>query len=295
MKYQIADLINDIKEKLTPACSSRHEAEQQAIWMLEEITNKKETTLLIEKEITLSRDVENKLNEWIEQRVLDKKPLQYIFGYVPFLNLKINVEKPILIPRPETEEWVDWLIKKLKPLNMNEIRILDIGSGSGCISLALAKNLPNSFVIGVDINPNAIKLAQENQKLNNIINAKFIQSDFYNNLDSKYKFDIIVSNPPYICENEWKNLDETVKLWEDKAALVAKNDCIDSYRIIIGNAKLFLRQNEILQKNKINCLFLEIGQTQGEDVKSLFVINGFKNIEIYQDLEQKQRWVSAGF
>ncbi len=297
MKYIIIDLINSIKEKLINACKTEHEAEQQAVWMLEEITKKKHAILLSEKEIILTTEDDEKLNEWIRQRVEDKKPLQYIFGYVPFLNLKIKTRQPILIPRPETEEWVDWLIKKLSPLiqNKSEIRILDIGTGSGCIALGLAKNIPNAFVTAIDINPDAITLAKENKELNNVENVKFIVSDFYKNLDSKYKFDIIVSNPPYICNDDWKQLDDTVKNWEDKKALVAKNDCLSAYKIIINSAKIMLRQNKELAKYNINEIFLEIGEGQGEGVTLLFEKSMFKNIEFFVDLEKKRRVISASF
>ena len=304
--YQIIDLINSVKKQLIQACKTKHEAEQQAIWMLEEITKKSHVLLLAEKEINLTKEDAEKLNEWIRQRVEEKKPLQYILGFIPFLNLKIKTVPPILIPRPETEEWVDWLIKKLKNVS-GEIRILDIGTGSGCIALGLAKNLPNAFVTGIDINPKAITLAEQNLELNNItseetfnVNVKFIVSDFYNNLDSKYKFDIIVSNPPYICNDEWLKLDDTVKNWEDKGALVAQHktsfvDCLYAYKTIINEAKKHLRQNENLQKNKINIIFLEMGVGQEKDLILLFEKNGYRNIEFFEDLEGKQRVISARF
>lgn len=292
--YQTIDLINTIKEQLTPACKTKHEAEQQAIWMLEEITKKSHVTLLAEKEVNLKKEDTEKLNEWIRQRVEEKKPLQYIFGFVPFLNLKIKTVPPILIPRPETEEWVDWLIKKLKNIK-GKIRILDIGTGSGCIALGLAKNLPNAFVTGIDINPKSITLAKQNSELNNIKNVKFLVSDFYNNLDTKYEFDIIVSNPPYICNDEWLKLDDTVKNWEDKGALVATNDCLYAYKMIISEAKKHLKPNENLDKHKINQIFLEMGAGQEKDLTLLFEKNGYKNIGFFEDLEGKQRVISARF
>ncbi|MBD3273585.1 peptide chain release factor N(5)-glutamine methyltransferase [Candidatus Dependentiae bacterium] len=299
MKYKIENILEKITKQILPACKSKHEAEQQAKWLLEELTQKKYAHLVAQKEFSLNEKQEKKLNEWINLRVNEKKPIQYIIGYIPFLNLKIKTKPPILIPRPETEEWTNWLIKKLKDVKINtfpkEIRILDIGTGSGCIALSLAKNLPDSFVIGTDINPKAIELAQENKILNNVENVKFMVSNFYNNLDSEYKFDIIVSNPPYICEYEWDNLDETIKKWEDKKALVANKDCLHAYKIIISEAKSHLRENYNLEKDNIDRIFLEIGENQSKDIKILFVKNTFKNISFFKDLEGKQRVISARF
>jgi release factor glutamine methyltransferase len=294
MKYNLKKLISQNTENLLSACNSKHEAKQQVIWMLEEIKKEKQVNFLIKEEIDLNNEQINILNEWINLRVVKKKPLQYILGYVPFLNLKIKTVSPILIPRPETEEWVNFVITKLKTANINrEIKILDLCTGSGCIGLSFAKNIPNSFVIGTDINPKAIQLAQENQKLNKINNIKFIQSDFYNNLDSKHKFDIIVSNPPYVCEEEWFKLEDTVKLWEDKNALVANNDCLYAYKNIINNAKLFIKKNKKLQESKINSIFLEIGKSQAKDICFLFEKSALKNIAVFSDLSQNDRMISA--
>lgn len=296
MKYYLEKLICEKTKILLPACNSKHEAKQETIWMLEEITNKKQIYFEINKTIELSDIQINKLNKWIKQRTIEKKPLQYILGFVPFLNLKIKTKTPILIPRPETEEWVNFAISKIKNVNINnKIKILDLCTGSGCIALSLAKNIPNSFVIGTDINPKAIELAKENQTLNKIKNIKFIQSDYYNNLNPKFKFNIIVSNPPYVCNEEWLKLEDTIKLWEDKKALVANKDCLLAYKNIINNAKLFVKENKKQEKFSKNKIFLEIGESQAKDISILFEKNLFKNIKIFKDLSQKSRMISASF
>ncbi len=292
MNYNLIDFLNNLKNNLTPACSSSQEAEQQAYWILEEITQKNKLKLLLEDTINLNKEQIETIDNWVEQRVKNRKPLQYIFGYVNFLNLKILVEPPILIPRPETEEWLDFVLKNLQKIKHEKIKILDIGTGSGCIALSLAKNLPNAEITGIDINQAAINLANKNKKLNNIKNTNFIVSDFYKNLENQ-KFDIIVSNPPYICENEWEHLDKTVKDWEDKKALVANNDCLHAYKIIINHAKNHLLQSEMFKKNYINNIYLEIGKGQELDIKILLETNGFKNITFYKDLQGIIRLIHA--
>jgi len=292
MKQNLINFINKIKKNLLISCDSEHEAEQQAWWILEEITKKNKTKLLLKDEIELNDEQIETINNWINQRVKEHKPLQYIFGYLNFLNLKILVEPPILIPRPETEDWINFLIKKLEKIKTEKLSILDIGTGSGCIALALGKNFPNFNITGIDINEKAIILATKNKELNNIKNVNFIISNFYENLENK-KFDIIVSNPPYICENEWENLDKTVKDWEDKKALVANQDCLHAYKIIINNAKNHLLQTEILIKNNINNLFIEIGKDQENDIKILLETNGFINICFRKDLVGVIRLIHA--
>lgn len=294
MKQNLINFINKIKKSLLVGCESEHEAEQQAWWILEEITKKNKAKLLLKDEIELNDEQIKTINSQINQKIKEHKPLQYILGHVDFLNLKILVEPPILIPRPETEDWVSFLIKELNKVKNEKINILDIGTGSGCIALALGKNFPNFTITGTDINENAIKLATKNKELNNIKNVTFISSDFYKNLENK-KFDIIVSNPPYVCENEWENLDKTVKDWEDKKALVANEDCLHAYKIIINNAKNYLLQTETLIKNNINNLFIEIGKDQENDIKILLETNSFANICFFKDLEGITRLIHTLF
>lgn len=290
----ILKLIETIKKQLEIVCKTKHEAEQQAIWMIEELTQKKYAQLILNPNIQLTNKQNNILTKWIEERVKYSKPIQYIFGYLEFLNLKLKVKNPILIPRPETEEWVDIVIKILNSIDQTKsnITILDIGTGSGCIALSLAKNLPNSIVTGIDINPKAIKLAKENKALNEIENAFFLISDFYANLKNQ-KFDIIISNPPYISEKEWKNLDKVVKNWEDKNALVAKKSYLFAYKTIIKKAKYYLKEKKNIKDLLFPNLFLEIGKGQEKEIKFLLKKNEFKNIKYYKDLNKIIRMISA--
>ena len=161
----ITQLINRIT-------SSTNLSNQEAWWLLEHITAQSREKLLTTNDI--SKTQIDQLDQILLQIRQDKKPLAYILGFVPFLSLKIKVAPPILIPRPETEEWVEKTIAMLQPIQDQPLKILDIGTGSGCIALALAHHLPNAKITAIDINPQAIALATENTKINNISNVNFL-------------------------------------------------------------------------------------------------------------------------
>ena len=263
---------------------------QYAWWMIEAITNKEKTKLIAQKEINLTTKQIITLQNWIKKQTEEHTPLQYLLGSVPFDNIEILVEPPILIPRPETEEICYTIINMLQKLNNKNITILDIGTGSGCIALTLAKALPESTVYAVDISDKAIALASKNAKHNNIKNVTFLKSDVYQGLQG-ITFDIIISNPPYIAENEWKTLDASVTQWEDKKALVANNQGIAIIERIVLQASEFLKKNPELLEKKIPQLIIEIGYQQGPSVAKLFKNAGFIDIHIQKDLEGKDRFV----
>ena len=291
MKNKVTKLIQNIKQSLLPVCQTPHEAEQQAWWLLEELTKKNESQLLTEESFSLSEQQEKTLNEWIMQRTINNKPIQYILEHVPFCNIDIFVKPPILIPRPETEECTLWIIKKIEKLKDKKLNILDLCTGSGCIALALAKELPNANITGTDINPKAIELAKKNMAHNNIKNATFLLSDFYSTLNTK--FDLIVSNPPYVSQDEWNTLNPTIKEWEDPKALVADNNGLSAFEKIIKNARYYLKENKDLKEQNIPQIILEIGKGQENSVKALLLQENFKNINIFCDLSGTNRWVTA--
>jgi len=239
------------------------------------------------KTFTLTKEQQQKLEHWINQRVNEKKPLQYILGKVPFCDLEILVEPPILIPRPETEEIVCWLIEQIKQQGHKNLSILDVCCGSGCIGLALARAFPEATVVGLDINEQAIDLSEKNKKHNNISNISFVQSDLYQALSKEQVFDIIISNPPYLSEESYENVSDEIRIWEDKQALVAQHDGMALYEKIIAQSHNFLKQT-----NKGPHLVLEIGIDQNT-IKELFIQAGFTNIEIHNDMSGKKRWITG--
>ena len=259
--------------------------QSEAWWLLEKLTGKTKAELILEEEILLTDEQQNTLNRWVKERVEDKKPLQYILGSVPFCDLQILVEPPILIPRPETEELCAWLIDKISPVE-DKFSILDIGSGSGCISLALAQALPNARVTGIDIHENAIALSNKNKAHNKITNANFIESDLYENLCNK-KFDLIISNPPYISEKDFLTLSPEVSKWEDKSALVAEDDGFAIHKKILMGAPDFLHSDG----QHGGRVVIECGKGQAEELKALFEKAGFKKVSVHKDLEGVDRWL----
>lgn len=214
-----------------------------------------------------------------------QKPIQYITGETEFYSLPFKVNAHTLIPRPETEELVEWVIKEFKTQN-SEFRILDIGTGTGCIAISLAKNLPNAKVYALDVSKEAIDVAKQNANLNTI-EIVFIEADILNmQFEFDFKFDIIVSNPPYIREQEKQLMKPNVLENEPHLALFVYDD----------NPLLFyetITQFAINNLNENGQLFFEINEYLGNDMIQLLVKNNFKNIELKQDIFRKDRMIKA--
>ena len=281
--------INSIISNLTSQIS-----ETESWWLIEKLIKKSKAELISKENILLSTQQQKTIDQWIKQIIKDKKPLQYILGSVFFCNLEILVEPPILIPRPETEEWCSWLIFQFKKLNNPKIKILDLCTGSGCIALSLAHAFPQAHVIGTDINPQAISLSNKNKIHNNIKNVEFIRSDLYKELQTqKNSFDLIVSNPPYISKQEYENLDDNIKLWEDKIALLSMNKGLFTLKTIVQNAHKFLKTNQNLKNLNLPQIVLEFGIHQENYIKQILEQAYFSNIQIHKDIANIPRWATA--
>lgn len=215
-------------------------------------------------------------------RLQNNEPFQYIHGTTTFFGLELKCDKRALIPRPETEELVAWVIE-----SGPHKTIADICSGSGCIALGLKSIFSESNVIGLDISMDALSLAQENSKLNNL-NVEFIHADILNindNLLNK-KYDCIVSNPPYIPSNERETMAENVLNFEPEISLFVENDNpILFYEAIVKYAKSNLSENGIL--------FFEIHPDFSAVISDLLKLKGFINIELRKDLQGKNRMIKA--
>lgn len=199
---------------------------------------------------------EDNLEESIK-RLNNGEPVQYIIGDVNFYGNIIKVNKNVLIPRPETEELVEKTLMYIKKYFPNQsLSILDIGTGSGCIPITIKKQLPSSSLTGVDISPKALEVAVENAKSNNV-DINFIESDVFTNINDKY--DIIISNPPYIREDE--EIMDIVKNNEPHLALYAPNKGLYFYDKIIKESTKYLNDKFIIA--------FEIGEEQGEDIISI--------------------------
>lgn len=241
------------------------------------LLNTNKNLLFLNKEEALDEKIENEL-KIINDKINEGYPLQYAIGKWNFYGLDLLVDNRALIPRYETEILVDLIIND----NSNNKKILDIGTGSGAISLALSKNLKDSKIIGVDISKKAIDLANENKIKLNINNVEFKESDIFSNIDEK--FDIIVSNPPYINKEDFEKLDNKL-YYEPQNALYGGEDGLYFYKKIIKNAKKFL--------NKNGKIYLEIGYDQKNSISNLLEEYGYKQIKSYKDFNDFDRIIKA--
>jgi release factor glutamine methyltransferase len=289
----IADTIQSIKNELSCIYHNDLLLEQYAWWILEAITGKNKTQLLIAPHSTLNVKQQQKLTAWITQIKTTQIPLAYLIGNVPFNGLTIEVEPPVLIPRPETEEWVLTLIDQLKRCSAQPLTILDLCTGSGCIALALAQAFPLAQLVATDISEQALDLAQRNAQNNNIHNVQFVKSDLFSHVGSWAPFDLIVANPPYIALSERDSLDVSVSRWEDPHALFAPDDGLAIIKQIIDQSPAYLKTNKELYSSGINQLYIEIGYQQGPIVKQYFEQQSWRLSTIHKDLEKNDRVVSG--
>lgn len=225
-------------------------------------------------------------------RLLDRRtagePVQYITGSIDFLGLKIEVGKGVLIPRPETELVALEGMPVLRAIEQartdsvpGDLRVLDLCSGSGCISLALAREFPDATVFGTDISADAIRYSVRNAELNGIANVTFIEGSLYEPVREMPSFDLIISNPPYVVRSEIEGLQREIREWEPVRALDGGPDGLDFYRKILGEARGHL--------GKRGALVLEIGFGQAGDVADIASKAGFGNIVIKKDLAGIER------
>lgn len=277
------NVITHIQELLIKAGYQSQQLFYDALALAQKVTGLAFVQLL-NTDFLLTETQKQKLEKLVHELVILHKPLQYILGSVPFGSLELFVQQPTLIPRPETEECVHNLTIFLK--NKNIKSILDIGTGTGCIALTLAHALPEAQIMGVDIAPEALALARKNQKHNNIQNSTFLLSNLFESITGV--FDIIVSNPPYIAPKSYKTLSDTVKNWEDKNALVAKNHGLFLLKKIITQARKYFKPSGGL-------LVLEIGYDQAEACYTFMHTCGYTDIQVKKDFANHDRMIMGSY
>ena len=234
-----------------------------------------ETQLINLKTSDLDKDIQNDIKS-LEQ----KTPLAYLIGHVSFLSTNIDLRFKTLIPRPETEYWTEIYIKKIKALNLTNPEILDIFCGSGCIGIAIAKNLKNAKISFSDISENAILQTQKNLEINNIPEEQFTihKGNLFERIKDK-KFDVILANPPYV-EDFYEDMGLK---FEPAAALFAGKDGLNIIRKFLEEAKNYLKPNGFI--------VMEFGENQEEGISNILNEKGFKDFTFYKDQFDKDRWV----
>lgn len=242
------------------------------------------------------------------------EPLQYIIGHVEFCGLTISVGKGVLIPRPETELLVEEALKTAKREALNvkrndsgakdgpsgddagliefspftphpSLSVLDLCTGSGCIALALAKKLPEAKVFGTDISAKALRYARKNAAAHNICNVTFKKGDLFGPLNKGARFDLIVSNPPYIVTSDIDGLQREIRQWEPKNALDGGADGLDFMRAILSGAPARLKEGGIV--------ILELGYGQADEVSEMARQHGFGNVLVIDDFAGVGRILKA--
>ncbi|TDP02535.1 peptide chain release factor N(5)-glutamine methyltransferase [Flavobacterium sp. 245] len=213
-------------------------------------------------------------------------PIQYLLGKTSFYGLDFEVNENVLIPRPETEELVEWIINENKKIDKSkEIKILDIGTGSGCIAISLAKNLPNAKVYAIDVSKKALDTAKRNA-INNKVDVTFMLKNILELEILKSDYDIIVSNPPYVRNLEKAEIKKNVLDFEPHLALfVDDNDALVFYRKIAE-----LAEKNLLENGK---LYFEINQYLGKEMTDLLEKMNFKNIELRKDIYDNDRMIKG--
>ena len=251
---KLARMFKDFEEKLV----AKGEEAESLSFVYRSLKNLSFTDFIfaLQQEVT---EEEKQLVEEIYTKLVAHIPAQYIIGYAEFYGMQLKVDERVLIPRPETEELVELILTENPEKNL---KVLDIGTGSGAIALALAKNRPDWSITAADISQDALELAMENAKTQDL-NLSFIKSDCFSEISSKY--DIIVSNPPYISREAQEEVGLNVLHSEPHLALFADEDGLAIYRRIAEDSKDYL--------NDGGKIYLEIGYKQGQSVPALFMEN----------------------
>ena len=274
-----------ITDAIVPLYTPR-EAANVAHLVLEHLTGLTKLDRIVFKEKLLDDYKQTSLKAAVDA-LLQEQPVQYVTGTAWFWGMELLVNPDVLIPRPETEELADWIISDARDSHATHIKILDIGTGSGCIPLALKKELHQATVWGLDVSPGAIATAQSNAARQHL-DVHFQQTDILDAAAVKDLpgFDVIVSNPPYIKQSEHAGMQTQVLKYEPNLALFVPDE----------DALLFYRHIGLLALEKLPAggkLYFEINEAHGHEVIALLQQQGFLEVQLKQDIFGKDRMVKA--
>lgn len=265
------------------------EAANIADWVIKHVTGQSKINRILNKDLLVNNQQQERLQE-VGVQLLTHKPIQYILNEVWFAGMKLYVNEHVLIPRPETEELVDWIVQDLKKTDreaQQQMSLLDVGTGSGCIPVSLKKQLPAIAVSALDVSSQALNVARKNaadqQTSIDFLEADFLDSNTWNQFS---KFDVIVSNPPYIKQQEANDMAKNVLDYEPSIALfVPDEDALVFYTAIAAFARQHLKEN--------GSIYVEINEALAEEVIAIFNNHGFAQTTLRQDLQGKDRMIKA--
>ena len=283
-------LLKQYKNHFFEALNSVHDANEIESFffiLIEYLHNLKRIDLALNPDFEIS-DEEVLKWEAIISDLKTEKPIQYSIGETWFYDSKFYVNEHTLIPRPETEELVDWIIKTHKSKDkIDKLAVLDIGTGTGCIPISLKKNIPQAEVFAIDVSEEALKIAHKNAETNRVV-VNFILQNILETKDLNQNFDVIVSNPPYVRNLEKQEIKKNVLEFEPHLALfVEDTDALLFYRKIAQLALKNLTANGLL--------FFEINQYLGKETVELLETLGFKNVELKKDIYGNDRMIKCTF
>ena len=277
----LRQLTDEIRHSLTP-----HYGEGEARWLVRTMMEWIKGYPMVD----LACKANDEVTDWlvgecrrVAERLLNDEPIQYIFSRAQFYGLTLKVTPATLIPRPETAELVDMVVKEFG--SRSDLRVLDVCTGSGCIALALSRNLPFSQVEALDISGDALEVARENARQLRA-NVKFCQADALHLQDEGTRYDIIISNPPYIADHERADMEANVLRFEPHQALfVPDSDPLLFYRAISIFALKAL--------NPLGALYFEINPDYADDLARLMKSQGWGDVEIFPDSSGRRRFLIA--
>ena len=281
-------IISQISSQLQSAYPE-DEARSLAWWIMEELTGKSRTELQFGCKDTAFSPIMQEKSQEIISRLLHFEPIQYIFGHTLWCGLDLLVTHATLIPRPETAELVERINKPTQTLPEGKaLKVLDIGTGSGCIAIALKKAHPSWSVTGIDISHEAIAIARENARRNKV-DVRFEVANIFEFNEENPNYDIVVSNPPYICESEKSAMRPNVLNFEPSSALFVPDD--DPLRFYRRIAELFSLPLE--GRGRERGLFFELNEAYGPQLSAMLDSLGYTDIQIHKDIYGKDRIIEA--
>lgn len=262
------------------------EAANIADMVIEHATAQPKIDRITYKELPVTEEQQSELNS-ILQQLLQHKPVQYVLGEAWFMRMKLRVNESVLIPRPETEELVEWILADAEASASREISLIDIGTGSGCIPIAVRKKILEVAVSAIDISDDALQVAKlnsiEQKVLVDFLHLDFLDEDEWHQLG---RYNIIVSNPPYVKEGERTSMSNNVLKHEPHLALfVPDNDPLQFYKATAKFSSMHLKEN--------GSVYVEINEVMGEEIADLFKQHHFSEVVLKKDMQGKDRMVKA--